>query len=213
MTALEVILLIIGVVFFVGSFFVQEKLSKKDIEQITQLSEKEVKIILDRKLKDAETVIEDQLEEKMDDVAETFKRGAEKTSNEKIMAINEYSDTVIDSMNKTHEEIMFLYSMLNDKHTQLTDLAAQVQDLDHSIREYEEQRNFEPVEENLAVDTSKGLEEEDDIVIDNLDEKENNNSRIISMYKDGMTYVEIAKELGLGVGQVKLVIDLSKEEM
>lgn len=213
MTALEVILLIIGVVFFVGSFFVQEKLSKKDIEQITQLSEKEVKIILDRKLKDAETVIEDQLEEKMDDIAETFKRGAEKTSNEKIMAINEYSDTVIDSMNKTHEEIMFLYSMLNDKHTQLTDLAAQVQDLDHSIREYEEQRNFEPVEENLAVDTSKGLEEEDDIVIDNLDEKESNNSRIISMYKDGMTYVEIAKELGLGVGQVKLVIDLSKEEM
>lgn len=213
MTALEVILLIIGVVFFVGSFFVQEKLSKKDIEQITQLSEKEVKIILDRKLKDAETTIEDQLEEKMDDVAETFKRGAEKTSNEKIMAINEYSDTVIDSMNKTHEEIMFLYSMLNDKHTQLTDLAAQVQDLDHSIREYEEQRSLEPIEENISVETSKALEEDDDIVIDNLDEKENNNSRIISMYKDGMTYVEIAKELGLGVGQVKLVIDLSKEEM
>ena len=44
----------------------------------------------------------------------------------------------------------------------------------------------------------------DDIVV------ENNNDKILRMYKDGMSNVDIAKELGLGVGEVKLVINLFK---
>ena len=36
----------------------------------------------------------------------------------------------------------------------------------------------------------------------------NNNEMILKMYKDGKTNKEIAKELNLGVGEVKLVIDL-----
>ena len=32
------------------------------------------------------------------------------------------------------------------------------------------------------------------------------------MYRDGKTAVDIAKELGLGVGEVKLVIGLFREE-
>ena len=39
---------------------------------------------------------------------------------------------------------------------------------------------------------------------------ENNNDKILRMYKDGMSNVDIAKELGLGVGEVKLVINLFK---
>ena len=40
--------------------------------------------------------------------------------------------------------------------------------------------------------------------------KENNNDRILSLHKKGMSSVDIAKELGLGVGEVKLVINLFK---
>lgn len=36
----------------------------------------------------------------------------------------------------------------------------------------------------------------------------NNNENILKMYKDGKTNKEIAKELNLGIGEVKLVIDL-----
>jgi hypothetical protein len=36
----------------------------------------------------------------------------------------------------------------------------------------------------------------------------NNNKRILELYSQGQSKVSIAKELGLGVGEVKLVIDL-----
>ena len=38
----------------------------------------------------------------------------------------------------------------------------------------------------------------------------NNNAKILSMYKEGKTYIEIAKELGIGLGEVRLVVDLYK---
>ena len=40
----------------------------------------------------------------------------------------------------------------------------------------------------------------------------NHNQRILDMYRKGKTDVDIAKELGLGVGEVKLVIGLFREE-
>ena len=40
--------------------------------------------------------------------------------------------------------------------------------------------------------------------------KENNNDRILRLHKEGVSNVDIAKELGLGVGEVKLVLNLYK---
>ena len=42
------------------------------------------------------------------------------------------------------------------------------------------------------------------------DVNENNNDRILRLHKEGYSNVDIAKELGLGVGEVKLVINLFK---
>ena len=42
------------------------------------------------------------------------------------------------------------------------------------------------------------------------DLRENNNDRILRLHKEGFSNVDIAKELGLGVGEVKLVINLFK---
>ena len=36
----------------------------------------------------------------------------------------------------------------------------------------------------------------------------NNNKKILELYNKGMSNIEIAKKLGLGVGEVRLVIDL-----
>ena len=38
----------------------------------------------------------------------------------------------------------------------------------------------------------------------------NSNDRILELHRQGKSKVAIAKELGLGVGEVKLVIDLYK---
>jgi hypothetical protein len=51
MTGIEITLIIIGLVFIVASFFIQEKISPKDIESITSLSEKELNLIVEKQLK------------------------------------------------------------------------------------------------------------------------------------------------------------------
>ena len=146
MTAVEITLIIVGIVFLLVSFLVQEKLSPKDIESITNLSENELKIIVEKQLKNANDQVEDAITDVVEDKTETTKRALEKETNEKIMAIDEYSNTVLESMNKTHNEILFLYSMLNDKHTELTDLAAQLQQFSEQMKHTENE-----VLENLAL--------------------------------------------------------------
>ena len=138
MVTVEIILILIGVVFLIGSFFVKDKLSQKDVEKIAELSEDEINIIVEKQLNKAEGIIEDKIDEKIDEAQEKTVRAMEKESNEKIMSISEYSDTVLESMNKTHNEIMFLYSMLNDKHKNLKET---VQKVDQKAKEAEEKAN------------------------------------------------------------------------
>ena len=45
---------------------------------------------------------------------------------------------------------------------------------------------------------------------ENVNYASNHNEEILRLYKEGKSNVAIAKELGLGVGEVKLVIDLAK---
>ena len=58
---------------------------------------------------------------------EKTERSLERISNEKIMAVNEYSETVLQQINKSQQEIMFLYDMLNAKHDNLKNTAAEVE--------------------------------------------------------------------------------------
>ena len=55
-----------------------------------------------------------------------------------------------------------------------------------------------------ANEAAKAKEAVDAVVV------ENNNDKILRLYKEGMSNVDIAKGLGLGVGEVKLVINLFK---
>ena len=223
MTAVEITLIIVGIVFVLVSFLVQEKLSPKDIESITNLSENELKIIVEKQLKNANDQVEDAITDVVEDKTETTKRALEKETNEKIMAIDEYSNTVLESMNKTHNEILFLYSMLNDKHTELTDLAAQLQQFSEQMKHTENEvlenlalaaqdvrqkvNETKPIDENEVILASLGTDakgtEQDQI---------NHNDRILMLHQQGLSDVEIARELGLGLGEVKLVIGLFKGE-
>jgi hypothetical protein len=224
MTAIEIILVIIGLAFLVASFFVQEKLSPKDIDSISSLSEKELGMIVEKQLKNANNKVEDSIEQLMDEALGISERAMEKESNEKIMAISEYSNTVLESMNKTHNEILFLYSMLGDKHTELTSLASQLQqfseqmkdtendmlrDLAEAAREVELRvAETEPVDESAMLKASVEVEHMDEEEADGV----NHNDEILTMHRKGISDVQIARDLGLGLGEVKLVIGLFKGE-
>lgn len=243
MTGVEITLILVGIVFVLGSFFVQEKLTPKDVEEITRLSEKELKIIVEREMKNAGAQIEDMIAEVADHAQEDAKRAMEKETNEKIMAINEYANTVIESMNKTHNEILFLYNMLNDKHTELTEFATQLQQFAEQLKvtqvqvvnqlssgvakakakpaESKQQPKSRAIPESSRMAAPKAEAEPKQEIQPQPEKPQeqktpetagNFNEQVLALHQSGATDVEIARTLGRGLGEVKLVIGLYKGE-
>jgi len=142
MSVLEMVLLVIGVVLMIASFFITEKLSTKELDKIAELSTDEMKKILERNLNDAQVKVNNMVDQVIDHSIEKsmeiVDRALDKETNEKMRVITEYSDTVLESINKTHNEVMFLYSMLNDKHSELTKYAANLAQLAIHLEELQE---------------------------------------------------------------------------
>ena len=231
MLAVEIVLILIGVAFLVGSYFVEERFSEKDIQEISKMSETQLNMIVDKQVKSAKTQVENSVDEIIDESLAVTKRGLEKETNEKIMAISEYSDTVLESMNKTHNEIMFLYSMLNDKHAEMTEFAGALQKYSKS--------NKQPQQENVILaeetETVHKVKEQEPVFVvrpnvtrtsieETLNKANqemegtqesvflNKNEQILNLHKEGKSDVEIAKALDCGLGEVRLVLGLYKEE-
>lgn len=226
MTGVEIFLLLTGCVFMVGSFFIAEKLSPAELNKIAELSQAELSKIIDSALKSASVKIEEAIEEQLEVSSEKVDRALEKETNEKIMAISEYSDTVIENMNKTHNEIVFLYSMLNDKHTELTNLASDLQKIAASVKNL--QKSMKPP---VAVPSKQVMQPRAAAGIipgsgkgagvkppassaapKKTEVKDNHNEEILVLHKKGLSDIEVAKKLGLGLGEVRLVIGLFKGE-
>lgn len=77
----------------------------------------------------------DKIQQQIDDTIEESliktERGLDRITNEKMSAISEYADTVMNDIHKNHDEVMFMYDMLNDKQKNLTstvDEAAKAQE-------------------------------------------------------------------------------------
>ncbi|MDE7062656.1 MAG: DUF742 domain-containing protein [Lachnospiraceae bacterium] len=210
MTGVEIILILVGLVLMIGSFFVTEKLSGADLNRIAELSQAEMRHILDKELSQAEGRIDEQIDAAIENSIEKVAVALDKETNGKMLAIGEYSDTILDKMNQTHNEIMFLYSMLNDKHQALTELAGNLGKLAAEIRkEMEEIQESRKEPEPIAVvaEPEPPVEEEQPEV---QEEPYNHNERILELCRQGMSDKEIARELGLGLGEVRLVIGLFK---
>jgi len=247
MTTIEIILLLVGCVFMIGSFFISEKLSSSELNKIAELSEDELKKIIEREVNNAGTQMDDVIEQKIEEAGEQAERAMEKESNEQIMQIHEYSETVMESMKKTHDEIMFLYSMLNDKHTEMTSMTGDLQRLAADIRNLQENMSAkagtsirkpvaeshvaqQPVMKQNAVvqpmTETMDVQPEPEVQVNRFQEIQEpeqktekpetadaqgmSNDMILKLYEQGLSKVEIAKQLGRGLGEVNLVIELYK---
>lgn len=216
MGVLETILIVIGVCFIIGSFLVSDRLSDKDVEKLAVLSEAELKVLVDRQLREAKKKIEDAADEMAEETRSRAERLMEKECNEKIMAISEYSDTVLEAINKTHNDVVFLYSMLNDKYTELTKYVGSLSSLKEEIEIYNNQKKnavAEPVVENkMEEEIPNVIEEEMPVEQVEAEKPLYHRDNILDLYRQGMREVEIARTLGLGIGEVRLVIELYKKE-
>ena len=247
MTTIEIILLLVGCVFMIGSFFISEKLSSSELNKIAELSEDELKKIIEREVNNAGTQMDDVIGQKMEEAGGQAERAMEKEANEQIMQIHEYSETVMESMKKTHDEIMFLYSMLNDKHTEMTSMTGDLQRLAADIRNLQENLSAkagtsirkpvaeshvaqQPVMKQNAVvqpmTETIDVQPEPEVQVNRFQEIQEpeqktekpetadaqgmSNDMILKLYEQGLSKVEIAKQLGRGLGEVNLVIELYK---
>lgn len=227
MSAMEITLLFIGVIIFALSFLIPDR--KKTDENPT-VNPEDIRRMMEGELNGMKLKVNEVTDETVEYSIEKAERQLERVSNEKIMALSEYADTIMDGIDKSHQELLFMYDMLNDKQT----------DINNTVRKVEATAREVELESNTELPIVKSIEPEpvaashvmvqqsstdadsfiqmvgaDHIVEDYIDEAENesanNNDKIIAMSKNGMTTVDIARELGLGVGEVKLVIDLFKD--
>lgn len=125
MSALEIVLLIAGVILFVLGYFMPVR--KKDMDdEVRLISEDEIRRLISQETDEVHKQISNTVDEGVKYAMENTERSMEKLSNEKIMAINEYADTVLEEINKNHKEVVFLYDMLNDKHDNLVNTISEM---------------------------------------------------------------------------------------
>jgi len=217
MDLLEIILLIIGIAIIIISCLIvgkQKENGKPSLQTDLSLegiySEEDIK------------KIKEQITELLTNASEEIVNSADdqlsRISNEKIMAVSEYSDQVLEKINRNHEEVVFLYNMLNDKEK---DLKATVKEIDQVLKKSKEiihseeeapiitnpksSSQFEQKPSISSVDPATSSSVDPDTSERALT---NNNEQILALYSEGKSIVEISKLLDLGQGEVKLVIDL-----
>lgn len=320
MTTAEIIILIVGAILFTVSFFIPDRDSDKAANGYIDkdIAKKAVKEAVDEEIKNIKSTIDEATEESISENKDKMERFMDRLTNEKMMAVNEYSDTVLNQIHKDHDEAVFLYDMIDSKYNQVKSTAAEINQIEKSVKRLSEEvpKNLpgaktsteekvdyaggaiktantnsfvsntvevtkapvgatfiteSPVKEekNVAdneVDKSPATEKAEETASDNKvdtavfepmfaeqlekisDTEEpkpvkkrqpkakkaadveasaepiansnvelmfdngsmNNNDRILALHKEGKSNMAIAKELGLGVGEVKLVIDLFK---
>ncbi len=262
-------MILVALVFIFGSFMVSEKLNNKEVEYLSSLSKDEINKILDNSFSDADVKIQSRIDEKIQEASETSQRQMEKISNEKIMSIEEYANEVTESLHKTHTEVLFLYSMLNDKEDDLKKTVSDAQTLnsrlnnaaehaDTKARELEKIKNSAPKEAAPSEPAStvpkkdpvmpaeeelippfhneagkspqalpkpplpekedapkppveKPLVKEGNAPAEFVRTSSSSHEEIYSRHLRGMSDIEIAKELGMGRGEVQLIIGLYEE--
>ena len=291
MTSSVAVMIIIGIVFIFVSFFVSEKITKREdssniefpkIDEDYEFSERELQIIKRK--------IEDVIVNRAKDILYETNESLSSMANEKTMALGDYAVTVCDEIERNHKEVMFLYSMLDDKQKEIMDTVRNVDEANREVKELlsevkmkkgnivetketgkkksgkkktgiDQLTSLKQMKENLMPDEitvnkpdetlrsetseinvgtkseSAEIKEENEAVIleenkniiaketESVDinvrldkvtessvENENSNEIILELYRDGNSIIEIAKQLGLGVGEVKLVIDLYRGE-
>lgn len=229
MEAIEIVLLAAGGIIFILSFLIPGKKGAVS-GQTKELAKEEVSELVRQELDSVRNHIDDVVEEAVTYAMEKTERSLERLSNEKIMAVNEYSDTVLAEIHKNHEEAMFLYDMLNSKHVNLKNTVSEInrtmKEAEKTVTDFRSlSREVSAAEEGrIPAEPEKQPEIQIQRPVKPLPPKEadsgqgddrkewNNNRRIMELYSQGKSKVAIARELGLGVGEVKLVVDLFRSQ-
>lgn len=225
MSSTEIILIIIGIIIIVISCILVDRNkeyagnSSGNAKSNPALSRQEEEYMKDR-INEILAEIKEEAIVKVDDSLSMI-------SNEKIMAVSEFSDQILEKIKRNHEEVVFLYNMLNDKEKELKSAVREIDaskqklvDILETSKQTDKIATTRKAANSQAGATTATAKHpvtqvqrpmpapDDNATKDN--EVSNNNSDILELYSQGKSVLEISKLLGIGQGEVKLVIDLFK---
>jgi len=247
MEAVEIIMLLCGIAFLVLSFFVgNEKTSQHQEVADADLFSAE-------KVSEIKKNLEASIEETADDLLEDAKNKLASASNETIISVDDFSRQTLERINHNHEEVVFMYNMLQNKEEELK---KSLEDIRKACDKLEKKKDAIKNDSLLVVPGESGIEiarkkaatksvqeKQSDpknvekkttknstrrngkdsvtqkqtsanaILPDTLGEtseitEDNKTAKILELYQNKKSVLEISKTLGLGQGEVKLVIDL-----
>jgi len=228
MNTLEITFIVIGIIIIIVSCLLVDKSSNQTKQLVLPPFSYEESLSSDDKKK-----LEQKMQELLSDLSEEIVIRTDddlsRVSNEKIMAINEFSDQILEKIKRNHDEVVFLYNMLNDKEKELKEVVHEIDSAKKKVQEIMEAKSNSDKSSSTKANKPRTSERADTPVsriektTDSVSQTDtmmeiptieglstNNNTQILELYTHGKSVMEISKLLGLGQGEVKLVIDLFK---
>ena len=157
MTALEIVLLLIGIICVAVSFIFFMKIDgPENVQSVNvSLSDKQREAIKGQ----ISAVFKEQTDELTRNIEVNTRDALEHLSNEKIKELSEYSDTVLADINKNHTEVMFLYDMLNEKNKEVHNNIRDMQIATEAAKEVMAQQNEAAQEQKVSEVQEKSVQE------------------------------------------------------
>lgn len=199
MGTVAIVLIVIGIICVIISIILGITDNKEQADSASYVSDYDSA----KQVSQVSKAIDDIIEKKMQDIEEKTEASLDKISNTKILEMNEYADNVLKEINRNHNEVMFMYDMLNEKDKEIKTTVKSVNATNTQAI------GMGTVRERLIKldETQKAPQR---ISVDEfpLDDKLDKNQKIMTLYNNGYNDIDIAKRLKLGVGEVRLVIKL-----
>mgnify|MGYP000397447125 FL=1 len=198
MGTVEIVLLVIGIICVIVGIILG--LTDNNEKEVTESSASDYDAA--SQVSQVAQTIDSIIEKKMQDIEDKTEARLDKISNTKILEMNEYADGVLKEINRNHNEVMFMYDMLNEKDKEIKTTVKDV-----NVTRMNRGYAYNDAKQQSAMEEPKiVMQDIEDFV---LDETLSTHDKIRKLYSNGYNDVEIAKRLKIGVGEVRLVINLS----
>lgn len=231
MTGFDFFIILIGILLVVASFLFGEKISGDDKEENLKNSNSQLD---EEKILSLQRMIESNMKGLSENAIQETEQQLNTITNEKIMAINDFANELLEKINQNHTEVVFLYNMLNEKEESLkkfmlhkdtvivekqpnndtvSDTVSHTDSVSEANEKEQRKTKIEGInEEEAALLNSFSVSpDENTMLLGNQNVRRgNHNEEILRLHSQGMTITQIAKELHLGKGEVSFVVNLNQ---
>lgn len=225
LSPVEIVFVVLGVIILIVSCFVTGGSGNGTDSGVSE-------DFIESQKASVENYISRLLEERSEEVIVRTDDYLSRIANEKIMAVNDFSSQILEKIDANHKEVVFLYDMLNQKEDEIKKTVRQFDGERLQIKETMEEiirmktqlaaSSVKTETESIPVDqTGRAvIRPEEDILqvsenradgqqeASETDQSDAQREEVLKLHKEGNSIQEISKALGIGQGEVRLIIGI-----